>query len=243
MNRGFLMAMVFLAIAAPAQAKNYFYGDQELSMLSEGHKLFVSDNIINTVDKISGGADARTAYCAGADENTAKHLGDISVVRSDNRLGINGNTKISYSAACNTYYSVVERLKTADDIRRLWLIFADSATDDYAAETIKKHAGNEDPSALIEMRRLEAVSKYIEFFTNNKEWKLTEYTFLSQAFKARKDKSLSPVYVQFISALLTGDAEKTFQVVKSIDLENLGSRFIPPVSSNGLKSKEADLRK
>jgi hypothetical protein len=216
MNRGFLMVMVFLAIAVPAKAKNYFYGDQELGMVSEGYKLFVSDNIINTVDKISRGADARTDYCAGADENTAKHIGDIGVVRSDSRLRINGNTKISYSAACNTYYSVVERLKTADDIRRLWLLFADSATDDYAAESIKKHAVNEDPGALIEMRRLEAVSKYIEFFTNNKEWKLTEYTFLSQAFKARKDKTLSPAFAQFISALLTGDAEKAFQVIKEI---------------------------
>ncbi len=240
MNRVVLMVMIFLAIASAAQAKNQFYGDQELSMLSEGYKLFISDNIINTVDKIERGADARTAYCTGADEKTAKHIGDISVVRSDNRLRISGNTKISYSAACNTYYSVVERLKTADDIRRLWLLFADSGTDGYAAETIKKHGVNEDPSALIELRRLEVVSKYIEFFTNNKDWKLTEYTFLSQAFKARKDKPLSPVFAQFISALLTGDAEKAFRVLKSIDLDDLGSRFIPPVSSDGLKPSGAD---
>jgi len=234
--------MVFLAIASAAQAKDYFYGDQELGMLSEGYRLFMSDNIMNTVDKIESGADTRIAYCAGADENTAKHIGDIGVVRSDNRLRINGNAKISYSVACNTYYSVVERLKTADDIRRLWFLFADPAADNYAAETIKKHSINEDPSALIELRRLEVVSKYIEFFlNNNKAWKLTEYTFLSQAFKARKDKTLSPAYVQFISALLTGDAEKAFQVVKSIDLDDLGSRFVPPVTSDGLKG--TDLRK
>jgi hypothetical protein len=241
MNRIILTVMLFLTIASAAQAKNYFYGDQELSMVSEGYKLFISDNIMNTVDIIERGADARIAYCAGADENTAKHIGNINVVRSDNRLRINGNAKISYSAACNAYYSVVERLRTADDIRRLWLLFADSATDVYAVETIKKHAANYDPSALIEMRRLEAVSKYIEFFTKNKEWKLTEYTFLSQAFKTRKDKTLSPAYVQFISALLTGDAEKAFQVVKSIDLDDLGSRFVPPVTSDGLKG--TDLRK
>jgi hypothetical protein len=90
---------------------------------------------------------------------------------------------------------------------------------------------------------LEAVSKYIEFFTNNKEWKLTEYTFLSQAFKARKDKTLSPAYVQFISALLTGDAEKAFQVVRSIDLDDLGGRFIPPVTGDDSKSKGADPHK
>ncbi len=238
MKRVILIVMVLLAIASTAQAKNYFCGDQELSMLSEGYKLFISDNIINTVDKIESGADARTAYCVGADENTAKHIGEIGVVRSDKRLRINGNAKISYSAACNTYCSVVERLKTADDIRRLWLLFADSATDEYAAETIKKHAVKEDPGALIEMRRLEAVSKYIEFFTTNKEWKLTEYTFLSQALKVRKDKTLSPAYVQFISALLTGDAEKAFQVVKSIDLDDLGGRFIPPVTGDSPTIKE-----
>ncbi|MGC1456382.1 MAG: hypothetical protein WA946_14445 [Nitrospirota bacterium] len=243
MNRVILMAMVFLAIAATAQAKNYFYGDQELSMVSDGYKLFVSDNIMNTVDKMERGADERTAYCAGADENTVKHIGDISVVRSDNRLRINGNAKISYFAACNTYYSVVDRLKTADDIRRLWLLFADSATDDYTAETINKHSANDDPGALIEMRRLEAVSKYIEFFTKNKEWKLTDYTFLSQAFKARKDKTLSPVFAQFISALLTGDAENAFQVVRSIDLDDLGSRFIPPVTGDDRKLKGADRHK
>ena len=73
------------------------------------------------------------------------------------------------------------------------------------------------------------VSKYIEFFTKNKDWKLTEYTFLSQAFKARKDKTLSPVFSRFIAAILTGDTEKTFQVVKSIDIENLGDRFNAPV--------------
>ena len=236
MNRVILIIIVFLAIASAAHAKDYFYGDQELSMLSEGYKLFISDNIIGTVDKIERGADARAAYCAGADENTAKHIGEIGVMRSDNRLRIKGNTKISYSAACNAYYSVVERLKTADDIRRLWLLFADPAADNYAAETIKKHSTNEDPGALIELRRLEVVSKYIEFFlNNNKAWKLTEYTFLSQAFKARKDKTLSPVYVQFISALLSGDAEKAFHVVKSIDLNDLGSRFVPPVTNDGPK--------
>jgi hypothetical protein len=226
MKRTILMVIAFLTIVSGAQAKNYFYGDQVLSMESDGYKLFASDKILNTVDKAACGADGVAAYCARESENTAKHIGDMSVVRSDNRLSIDGNAKISYSAACKTYYAVVERLKTADDIRRLWLLFADSATDDYAVDTIKKSAGNEDVSTLIEMRRLSDVSKYIEFFyTKNKDWKLTDYTFLSQAFKSRKDKALSPVYIQFITALLTGDTETAFSVVKSIDLDDLGSRF------------------
>jgi hypothetical protein len=89
---------------------------------------------------------------------------------------------------------------------------------------------------LVESKRLSIVSKYIDFFTKNKEWKLSEYTFLSQAFKSRKDKALSPAFVQFIEALLTGDKEKAFQVVKSVDLENLGARFVP--SGPGSRVKE-----
>jgi len=221
-----LMVIAVLTIVSGAEAKNYFYGDQELSMESNGYLLFTSDNILNTVDEADRGVRGAAAHCVSVDENTAKHIGDISVVRSDNRLSIDVSTKISYSAACNTYYSVIDRLKTADDIRRLWLLFADSATDEYAAETIKKSGDNEDVSTLIEMRRLSDVSKYIEFFyAKNKDWKLTDYTFLSQAFKSRKDKTLSPAYIQFITALLTGDAEKAFHVVKSIDLDNLGFRF------------------
>jgi hypothetical protein len=221
-----LMVIAVLTIASGVQAKNYFYGDQALSMEREGYKLFDSDKILNTVDKAARGTDTVAAYCARESENTAKQIGDISVVRSDHRFSIDGNATISYAAACNAYYSVVERLKTADDIRRLWLLFADSATDDYAVETIKKSGRNEDVSSLIEMRRLNDVSKYIEFFyTKNKDWKMTDYTFLSQAFKSRKDKPLSPASIQFIAALLTGDAEKAFQAVKSIDLDNLGFRF------------------
>jgi hypothetical protein len=241
MNKIILMVIAVLAIAAGAQAKNYFYGDPVLSMESEGYKLFISDNILNTVEKADRGADGVVAYCANEGDNTAKHIGDISVVRSDSRLSLGVDAKISYSVACSTYYSVVKRLKTADDIRQLWLLFADSATDDYAAETIKKSGVNEDFSALIEMRRLKTVSQYIEFFTRNKDWRLTDYTFLSQAFKSRKDKTLSPAYVQFITSLLTGDAEKAFQVVRSIDLDNLGSRFIAPKAGSGLKINGADL--
>lgn len=52
------------------------------------------------------------------------------------------------------------------------------------------------------------------------------------AFKTRKDKQLSPAYTQFIAALLTGDAEKAFQAVKAVDLDNLGTRFMAPAGDS-----------
>jgi hypothetical protein len=223
-----LLIVAFFTMAMGAQAKNYIYHDVGSSLESEGYKLFAGDNIVNTVNK---GNDNSAGYCNSVDENTSNKLGDISTIRSDNRLTIGIDTKISYSAACFTYNTVLERLKSADDIRRLWLLFADSVTDDYAAETLKARGVTEDSSVLIEMRRLAIVSKYIEIFTKNKDWKLSEYTFLSQAFKARKDKPLSPAFCQFITALLTGDTEKAFLVVKSIDIDSIGSRFVPPVTS------------
>ncbi len=231
MNRVILIVMAMLAMATGVQAKNYFYHDTESSMESEGYKLFGSDKIADTVMKIDKGSDIVANYCNNVDENTSKKLGDISTISSDNRLSIGADIKISYSAACFTYSTVVERLKTADDIRRLWLLFADSATDDYAVETIKARGTNEESSVLIEVKRLAIVSKYIDFFTKNKEWRLSDYTFLSQAFKSRKGKTLSPVFSQFITAILTGDTEKAFQDVKSIDLDNLGSRFVAPVTN------------
>lgn len=243
MNRIIFTVLAVVALATGAQANNFFYGEQGLSMENEGYRLFVSDNILNTVDKADRGADGLAAYCAGEGDNTAKRIGDIGVIRSDDRLPLNGKAKISYAAACNTYYSVVARLRTADEIRRLWLLFADSATDDYAVETIKKAAINEDVSALIEMRRLNDVSKYIEFFTRNKEWKLTDYTFLSQAFKSRKGKTLSPAYIQFITSLLTGDAEKAIQDINYVDLDNLGSRFIAPGTGDRMRTEGADPRR
>jgi hypothetical protein len=138
-----------------------------------------------------------------------------------------------------TYSSVVKQLKTADDVRKLWLLFGDSATDDFAVETLKTGGGTEEldkeAALLIESKRLSIVSKYLDFFTKNKEWKLSEYTFLSQAFKSHKDKALSPAFVQFIEALLTGDKEKAFQAVKSVDLENLGACFVPSDPRGGTK--------
>lgn len=237
MKRVILIVMAGLAFATGAQAKNYVYGSEGSSIEGEGYKLFASDKILNTVDKVDRNTDIAATYCTGVDENSAKQLGDISAVRSDNRLSIAVNAKISYSAACLTYFTLLERLKTADDIRRLWLLFADSATDDYVVQTLKDSGINEDTSILIEIKRLGIVSRYIEFFTKNKEWRLTDYTFLSQAFKARKGKTLSPVFSQFIAALLTGGTDKAFQVVKSIDLDNLGSRLIAPGVSDSLKIK------
>ena len=232
MKRAILMVIAVLAIASAAQAKNQVYGTAGKSMESEGYKLFVSDKIVGTVAGTVDGKAFGEDYCSNADKETTKNLGDVAAQKSDKRLSLPADAKVSYSAACSTYNSVVDRLKTPDDIRKLWLLFGDSATDDYALETLKNRGANEDINAevslLIEMKRLAVVSKYIEFFTKNKDWRLTEYTFLSQAFKARKDKTLSPLYSRFIAALLTGDTEKAFQTVKSIDIENLGDRFSAP---------------
>lgn len=246
MNWVILMVMAMLATATGAQAKNFVYGSADRSIESEGYKLFVSDKILTTVNRVYNDNSTGAGYCNTEAENTSKNLGEISTIRSDNRLAIAADTKISYTAACSTYNSVVERLKTADDIRKLWLLFGDSATDDFVVETLKNRGLdeeiNKETSILIESKRLAIVSKYIEFFTKNKEWKLTDYTFLSQAFKSRKSKTLSPAYSQFVEALLTGDTEKAFQVVKSIDIENLGDRFIAPGTSDRLKTKGADPR-
>ena len=246
MNRVILLVMAILAMATGAQAKNQVYGGDRSSIEGEGYKIFISDKILDTIDRKDSGKGVDAGYCKTVDENTTNSLGDIKTIRSDNRLSIAVDTNISYSAACMTYNSVVERLKTADDVRKLWLLFGDSATDDFVVETLKNRGINEEingeVSLLIEMKRLAIVSKYIEFFTKNKEWKLTEYTFLSQAFKSRKGKTLSPAYSQFIAALLTGDADKAFQVVKSIDIENIGERFIAPGTSDRMKVKGVDLR-
>ena len=238
MNRVIVIVMAILAIATGAQAANHIYGDVGSSLENAGYKLFVSDKILDTVDKLDGSNGTDANYCAGANENTSKLIGDISTVRSDNRLSIDEKTKTSYAVACSTYYSVVKRLKTADDIRRLWLLFADSATDDYAVETTTDKGETEDASVLIEIKRLGIVSKYIEFFTKNKDWRLTDYTFLSQAFKLRKGKTLSPAFSQFVASLLTGNEENAFQVVKSIDLDNLGNRFVAPCTNDGMKMKK-----
>jgi hypothetical protein len=236
MKKTILLAVAVLTIAATAQAKNVVYRDKGSTMESEGYKLFVSDTILNTVEKVD--PPAVKAYCADAEENTAKHIGAISAVRTDDRLPLDANAKISYSAACRTYYTVLDRFKTADDMRRLWLLFADAAVDEYALEALKNHSTAEDAAVLIEMKRLNAVAKYIEFFyAKNKEWKLTDYTFLSQAFKSRKEKPLSPAFSQFIGALLTSDTEKAFQAVTSVDLDNLGARFIPTGYIESVKSK------
>jgi hypothetical protein len=230
MNWIIMMVMALLTMATGAQAKNQIYGVSGRSLAGEGYQLFVSDKILDTVVSKNTGSGA--GNCTDVDENTSKNLGDISTIRSDDRFSIAANAKISYSTACLTYGSVVERLKTADDARRLWLLFGDSTTDAFAEETLKSRGTdkeiNDELSLLIESKRLSIVSKYIEFFTKNKEWRLVDYTFLAQAFKSRKGKPLSPAYSQFIEALLTGDTEKSFQTVKSIDIENLGARFITP---------------
>jgi hypothetical protein len=237
MNGAILMVMVFFALAAGAQAKNHVYGVEGSSIEGEGYKLFASDKIVDTVDRNAHGNKADAGYCTGVDVNTSKSLGNIAALRADNRLSIGDHRRISYYTACLTFNSLVERLKTADDIRRLWLLFGDSATDDFVVETLKETGFEEERSILIETKRLAMVSKYLEFFTKNKDWKLTEYTFLSQAFKLRKGKTLSPVYRQFIEALLTGDTEKAFRVVTSIDLDNLGGRFSASGTNDGAKAE------
>ncbi len=237
MNKVVLILMAVLAIATGAQARNYVYGDNEMIMESEGYKLFASDRIIDTVGRMDKAGNA-AGYCSGVEENTTKNLGDINSLRSDSRLPpIASDAKISYSASCSAFYSLVDRLKTADDIRRLWLLFADSATDDYAVKTLKEKGPGEDASVLIEMKRMAVVSNYIEYFTKNRDWRLTDYTFLSQAFKSRKGKPLSPAYGNFVAALMTGDAERAYRIVKAVDLDNLGSRFSAPGVSDDIKGK------
>jgi hypothetical protein len=239
MKRTILMAVTILAMATGAQAKNSVYGTNKGSIVNDGYKLFVSDKILDTISRTGIGDDLDAGYCNAEEKNTTYNLGDISTIRSDKRFSIPATAKTSYPAACLTYNSVIKRLKTADDARKLWLLFADSATDDFAVETLKKDASDEEKSLFIELKRLDIVSKYIQYFTRREGWKLTDYTFLAQALKTRKGKALSPAYCRFIEALVTGDAEKAFQVVKSIDIENLGSRFISPVTHDTMKPKEA----
>lgn len=241
MNRVILAVVAFLAMATCVQAKNHVYGVGRGGIEGEGYKQFASDKIVDTVARIAPG-DKVEAYCTTAEANTAKSLGDVATLRSDNRLSIGGQTKISYYTACVTYNAVVEGLHAADDIRRLWLLFGDSATDDYAAETLKDTGFEDERSILVETKRLATVSKYIEFFTKNNEWRLTDYTFLSQAFKARKGKTLSPLFRQFIEALLTGDTEKARRAVTSIDLDNLGSRFSAAGANTDMKTPGSDRR-
>jgi hypothetical protein len=228
MKRTILMAVTILAMATGAEAKNSVYGTDKGSIVSDGYKLFVSDKILDTINRTGNGVDLDAGYCNAEEKNTTYHLGDISKIRSDKRFSIPAGAKISYPAACLTYNSVMKRLKTADDVRKLWLLFADSATDDFAVETLKKDAGDEEKSLFIELKRLDIVSKYLQYFTRSEGWKLTDYTFLAQAFKTRKGKVLSPAFSRFIEALVTGNADEAFQVVKSIDIENMGSRFVAP---------------
>jgi len=223
MNRVVILAMLFLAVASTGRAKNHVYGTEGSSLESEGYKLFASDRIVDTVDRPKP-ADDTAAYCTGVTGTTTKNLGEADLLRNDSRLATGGRP-LSYAAACTAYHDVTRRLTTADDARRLWLLFADSATDDYAVRTEKKEGAGEDARVLIEMRRLATVARYIEFFTRNKEWRLTDYTFLSQAAKSRKGKPLSPAFSRFVSALLTGDAETAYRAVRSVDLDNLGGRF------------------
>ena len=229
MKQTILMAVTILAMATGAQAKNSVYGTDKGSIVSDGYKLFVSDKILDTITRAGIGDDLDAGYCNAEEKNTTFNLGDISKIRSDKRFSIPATAKISYPTACITYNSVIKRLKTADDARKLWLLFADSATDDFAAETFKKDAGDEEKNLLVELKRLDIVSKYIQYFTRSEGWKLTDYTFLAMAIKTRKGKALSPAFSRFIEALVTGDTEEAFQVVKSIDIENLGSRFMAPV--------------
>jgi hypothetical protein len=239
MKRVILMVTVVLALATAAQAKNQIYGVTGRSIEGEGYKLFVSDKIVNTVVRTVEGKAIGNNYCSNAEKEATKNLGNIATLRSDKRLSLPADVNVSYAAACSTYNSVVDRLKTADDIRKLWLLFGDSATDDYVLETQKNRGPNEEINdevrLLIESKRLAIVSKYIDFFTKNPEWKLTEYTFLSQAFKSRKDKNLSPEFIQFVDSLLKGDTEKAVRIVQSIDLGNLGERFVPPGTSATVK--------
>ena len=232
MKRVILLVAAVMAFASGAEAKNHFYGVAGRSMEEKGYKLFVSDKIGNTVARTVDGKPFGDDYCINADKETTKSLGDAAEHRSDKRLSIPADAKVSYLTACATYNALVDRLKTADDIRKLWLVFGDSATDGYVQETLKKKGAdaeiNDEVSLLIEEKRLAVVAKYIEFFTKNPDWKLTEYSFLSQAFKARKDKTLSPDFARFVESLLTGDTEKAVRIVQSVDLDNLGERFLPP---------------
>jgi hypothetical protein len=226
-----IVVMGLVAMAAVAQAKNKIYGVAGSRLESEGYRIFAGDGILGTVEK--GGTAASADSCSSADEATAKLLGDASATRSDNRLPLGADAKPSYSVACLTFRSVVERLKSAEDFRRLWLLFGDSVTDDYAVDILNKGGMNDETATVIEAQRLNTVAKYLEFFTKNKEWRLTEYTFLSQALKARKDKPLSPLFSHFIAGLLTGDAQKAYYAVMFIDLDNLGDRFAYPVVPAG----------
>ena len=224
MRRIILLALAVLATVSAAHAKARIYGVKGGGIEGDGYRFFVSDKILDTVPRPDGKGSV-AAYCASVDGDTSKTIGEISAIRSDSRLPAVSDQKMSYATACLTYNSVVDRLKSAEEVRKLWLLFADSATDDFVVDTLKHSDPGEDSELLIEIKRLAMVSKYVEFFTKNKEWRLTDYTFLSQAFKARKGKALSPAFGQFVGYLLTGDAEKALSVVQSIDLNNLGSRF------------------
>ncbi|HEX9078931.1 MAG TPA: hypothetical protein VF795_05045 [Desulfuromonadaceae bacterium] len=230
MNRMVFALIAMLAMSTGARAENYLYGIPGLEMQNPGYTVFDSESIVNTVERSDTGAVPNDAFCSKADEEYAKHIGEINAIRFDKRLSIVSGRNASYSLSCKTYRSVIDKLKSADDIRRLWLLFADPVV----IEKVGKDDGkNQDQrkKGEVELRRLEAVSKYIEFFTKNKGWKLTDYTFLSQAFKARKDKPLSPAYAGFLSSLLTGDTEMALRIVKSIDMDNIGNTFIVPAAA------------
>ena len=94
MNRVILVAMAVLAVASVAQAKNYVYGDNRSTLESAGYQLFVSDKIVDTVDRIDKTSDKGAGYCSSVDENTSKSLGDISTIRTDKRFQFADNTKL-----------------------------------------------------------------------------------------------------------------------------------------------------
>jgi hypothetical protein len=231
MARVLLLAILALSLlAGKAQARDYFYRSDGSSLESEGYRLFASDDIIKTVDKAAGATDRLSRYCANVDETTSRLLGDIRSLHADSRLAIPASSATSYGEACLTYYSVLDRLTSADDIRRLWLVFADAATDDYAQSLVNRKGISEETRILVELRRLADVSKYIEYFSRNSGWRLSDYTFLSQAFRSRKGKSLSPAFSRFVAALLTGQTDNGLQVVKSVDLDDLGRRLAAPAN-------------
>ncbi len=89
MRRVLLMATAVLAIlTSGAQAKNQIYGGHEIAIESNGYKLFVSEKILDTVERIDKdkSKDLIAGNCVAGDENASKNLGDINTIRSDNRL-------------------------------------------------------------------------------------------------------------------------------------------------------------
>jgi hypothetical protein len=51
MNRVILLVMAILTMATGAQAKNQVYGGNRSSIEGEGYKIFVSNKILETIDR------------------------------------------------------------------------------------------------------------------------------------------------------------------------------------------------